>query len=184
MKESTAAFEKKYQQLLNKYVELESRADAQLWELRNLRRKEVDRERIIRERVEDETNYLRERIHLILEANREQAKRIKELEKQKSIETHREGAEPNRYDMIQMCKQREWWLGGDVLMDEEETLRYPWIDFRDEFRRIRLEAFFEWIRQKHNEYKNAWQRERYANDPDYRKHILEREKEKRQCRKK
>lgn len=184
MNANSEYYKRLYYEALAEVRDLKSKVETQEWELRRLRHEVARRDEVIRERVEDETSYLLKRIDLILQANQEQAQRIKELEKQKTIEIHREDAEPNRYDMIAMCKEKEWWLGGDVLMDEEETLRYPWIDFRDEFRNIRIKDFFEWIHQNYNEYKNARQRERYANDSEYRKHILERLKAKRQCRKK
>lgn len=158
---------------------LEQQNEALAYELEKLHGIENRIKREVEIRVADETYFLNQRISALTEANHEAALRIRELEKDKTIEIHREYGEPGRYNMIAMCRQKEWWLGNDVLMDEEETLRYPWIDFRDEFRNIRIEEFLEWIHIK----RNGQYRERYANDTEYRNERKESSRKQREKKK-
>lgn len=173
MNENLGRYEKICRQLRAEILELNDKIATQEWKLRQLRQEVAQRDKIIRERVEDETRYLNERIELILEANRQQAERIKQLEREKTLPPPSIEPRPSRNNMIAMCQERDWWLGDDVLMDEDETLRYPWIDMRDQFRYIALDEFFEWIHQSHLEREREKHRNRYDNDPAYRERINE-----------
>lgn len=120
-----------------------------------------------------------ERIEALLYANHEAAERIRELEAGRSEVAEIECL-PSRDQMIAMCKERDWWLGDGVITDDDETLRYPWIDFRDEFRHIRTADVIEQIKKCNNKRYKKELRERYRTDEKFRERCLELQQKRRE----
>ena len=73
-----------------------------------------------------------ERVKALITANHQAADRIRELEHELERlmgETERKFVEPNRYDMIEVCKMMGQWAGE---LWEGDSGRMPWIDKRNQ----------------------------------------------------